>query len=229
MRIQAVNSLLAASVGRIAPRGGGAPDETQATDHTHSIAPAGEAKGPQDELTISDEAQAASEATGESDEGQLTEEERQQVRELRQRDSEVRRHEQAHLAAAGAHARGGPTFTYQQGPDGQRYAIGGEVQIDTSPVPDDPEATAQKARVIRAAALAPGDPSAQDRAVAAAASKLEAQAARELREKQRAGREGEGEDDDPAAGPPTVADYDLIQAIAAYTDHNADGQFNAVA
>jgi hypothetical protein len=110
---------------------------------------------------------------------ELSEEEQEQVTELRQRDQQVRAHEQAHVAAAGQYARGGPSFTYQRGPDGQRYAIGGEVQIDTSAIPGDPEATIQKARVIRAAASAPAEPSSQDRAVAAAATKLEAQARQE--------------------------------------------------
>ena len=56
------------------------------------------------------------------------------VRELQQSDAEVRRHEAAHAAAGGEFA-GAPTFTYQTGPDGKRYAVGGEVSIDTSPVP----------------------------------------------------------------------------------------------
>lgn len=95
---------------------------------------------------------------------------------LKARDREVRAHEQAHLARAGGLAKGGVTLTYQKGPDGRLYAIGGSVQIDSSPVPGDPEATIQKARRIRAAALAPATPSAQDRAVAATASRMEAQA-----------------------------------------------------
>ena len=102
------------------------------------------------------------------------------IAKLRARDQEVRAHEQAHAAAAGGLATGGATFTFQQGPDGRQYAVGGEVNIDTSPVPGDPEATIRKARQIRAAALAPTEPSAQDRAVAASASALEAQAKLEL-------------------------------------------------
>ena len=119
--------------------------------------------------------------------GDLSDEETQQVEKLKARDREVRTHEQAHLAAAGPYARGGPTYTYQQGPDGQRYAIGGEVQIDTSPVPGDPEATIAKARVVRNAALAPAEPSSQDRAVAAAASQMEQQARAEQLKKNDSG------------------------------------------
>ena len=106
-----------------------------------------------------------------------------QVEKLRQRDREVRNHEMAHLAAAGAYALGGPTFEYQKGPDGQRYAIGGHVNIDTSPVPGDPEATLRKAETIRRAALAPGDPSPQDRSVAAAASAMAIKAQIEIQQR----------------------------------------------
>jgi hypothetical protein len=77
-------------------------------------------------------------------------------------------------------ASGPPSFTYETGPDGKRYAVGGEVQIDTSPVKGDPQATIQKAQTIRRAATAPSNPSSQDRAVAAQASKMEAQARQEL-------------------------------------------------
>ena len=118
--------------------------------------------------------------------GQLGEDAQRVVVQLKARDREVRSHEQAHLAAAGPYATGGPSYTYTTGPDGQRYAVGGEVGIDTSPVPDDPEATIRKAQVIRAAASAPADPSGQDRQVAAAASKMEAQATQELRKLQQA-------------------------------------------
>lgn len=109
----------------------------------------------------------------------LNEEEREQVAELQQRDAEVRRHEAAHAAAGGQYA-GSPTFTYQTGPDGKRYAVGGEVSIDTAPVKGDPEATIRKAQQIRAAANAPADPSSQDRRVAAQADSLRQQAQAEL-------------------------------------------------
>ena len=55
------------------------------------------------------------------------------------------------------------------GPDGNRYAIGGEVSIDVAPVDGDPEATIAKMEIVKAAALAPAEPSAQDRKVAAIA------------------------------------------------------------
>ena len=102
--------------------------------------------------------------------------------ELQARDREVRAHEAAHSAAAGSLSTGGPQFTFQRGSDGQLYAVGGEVNIDTSPVAGDPHATIQKAQRIRSAALAPANPSARDRAVAAQATRLEAQAHRELQQ-----------------------------------------------
>lgn len=115
----------------------------------------------------------------------LTEQEQQQLRELKARDREVRAHEAAHLAAAGSLAQGGPSYTYQRGPDGVLYAVGGEVNIDTSAVEGDPEATLEKAQRIRTAALAPAEPSAQDLRVAAQAAQLAIQARADINEAQR--------------------------------------------
>jgi len=98
------------------------------------------------------------------------------IRQLRARDREVRAHEGAHVAAGGAIVRGGPSYTYQTGPDGRSYAIGGEVQIDVSPVANDPSATLIKSGQIRAAALAPADPSSQDLRVAANANQMASRA-----------------------------------------------------
>ncbi|GHV21953.1 hypothetical protein AGMMS49959_11930 [Planctomycetales bacterium] len=109
----------------------------------------------------------------------LTDEEQQQVQKLKRRDLEVRTHEQAHLAASGGFASGGAKFEYQQGEDGKRYAIGGHVSIDTSPEAT-PEATIAKMRTVRQAALAPAEPSGQDRSVAASAASTMNEARREL-------------------------------------------------
>jgi hypothetical protein len=116
----------------------------------------------------------------------LTPAQQRQVDQLKKRDADVRRHEAAHLAVAGGYARGGASFTYQTGPDGRQYAVGGEVQIDTSSVPHDPRATIAKLRTVEAAALAPEDPSSQDRSVAAAAATKVAQAQSELSQQQTA-------------------------------------------
>ena len=105
----------------------------------------------------------------------------QEVRELAARDREVRSHEQAHAAVGGKYA-GSPVYEFVRGPDGVSYAVGGEVSIDTSPIPGDPEATIAKAQQIRRAANAPAEPSSQDRRVAAEASLMEAEARAVLRQ-----------------------------------------------
>ncbi|MFZ4736916.1 MAG: putative metalloprotease CJM1_0395 family protein [Bradymonadia bacterium] len=117
------------------------------------------------------------------DDGQreLTEEQLRQIAELKSRDVEVRAHEQAHKAVAGAHG-GAISLTYETGPDGRRYAVAGEVPVDLSPVSGDPAATVRKMQTIRQAALAPADPSGADRAAAARASQLAQKAQAELAE-----------------------------------------------
>lgn len=108
--------------------------------------------------------------------GQLDEDEKRQLEALKQRDREVRAHEQAHLAAAGGYATGGASYSYEKGPDGVLYAVGGEVPIDVSEVPGDAQATLLKAATIMRAALAPADPSSADRAIAAKAAAMAAKA-----------------------------------------------------
>jgi len=110
----------------------------------------------------------------------LTPEEQQQVEELKARDQEVRVHEMAHVMAGGAHVTSGPSYEYEVGPDGNGYAVGGSVGIDTSPVAGNPEATIAKMQTVAAAALAPAKPSGQDMKVAAAARQAEAKARAEL-------------------------------------------------
>lgn len=109
----------------------------------------------------------------------------QQVQDLVERDKEVRTHEQAHQSAGGEYASS-PTYQFTQGPDGKRYATGGEVQIDTSVVPGDPAATIAKMQQVRSAALAPAEPSAQDLAVARSAAASEVKARKELMAEQSA-------------------------------------------
>ena len=103
---------------------------------------------------------------------ELSAEEQQKLQHLKSRDQEVKTHEQAHLSAAGSLAMGGASFSFEKGSDGVNYAVGGEVNIDTSAVSGDPAATLRKAETIRRAALAPANPSAQDRSVANQASAM---------------------------------------------------------
>jgi hypothetical protein len=110
---------------------------------------------------------------------ELTAQEQQQVAQLKQIDRQVRAHEQAHLSVGGDLVRGGASFTYQTGPDQQRYAVAGEVSIDVSPA-STPQETLPKAAHIRATALAPADPSAQDQSVAAQAERMAGEARMEI-------------------------------------------------
>lgn len=109
----------------------------------------------------------------------LSAEDEAELRTLQARDREVRQHEQAHLAASGGLATSGARFSYQRGPDGVDYAVGGEVSIDTTPGRT-PEETLQRARQVRAAALAPAQPSGQDLAVAAQAARMAMNAQTEM-------------------------------------------------
>ena len=125
------------------------------------------------------DASAPAAPTGGASTTTLTPEALKLIDQLKARDAEVRQHEQAHLAAAGGLALSGASYTYQRGPNGVNYAIGGEVQIDTSPGAT-PQETIARAGKIQAAALAPAGPSGADRAVAAQAQQMETQARAEL-------------------------------------------------
>ena len=134
----------------------------------------------------------AQEARSGRQESEFNAEEKRKLEELRARDREVRTHEAAHKAAAGNLARGGAQFEFETGPDGRRYAVGGEVSIDTSKVSGDPQATISRAQTIRRAANAPAQPSGQDRAVAAQATRMETEARQELTAQQLDSQETQG-------------------------------------
>ncbi|MDR0927609.1 MAG: hypothetical protein LBO69_07585 [Ignavibacteria bacterium] len=106
---------------------------------------------------------------------ELSDDEQKLVEELKRIDTEVRAHEAAHLAAAGGLAQGGPSFTYTQGPDGNQYATGGEVNVSMDADSSNPDATIQNMQTVIAAAMAPADPSGQDFSVAASARQIIAQ------------------------------------------------------
>lgn len=140
----------------------------------------------------------------------LTPEQQQQVQKLKQTDQKVREHEAAHMAA-GAGLTGGAHFEYVRGPDGKQYAVGGEVKIDVSPA-QTPEQTIDKAKRIQAAALAPADPSAQDRAVAAQAAQMAAKAQAELNRQ-------ESPANNPSESNASVA-APVSRALIAYADQS---------
>lgn len=129
-------------------------------------------------------------------------------RELAERDREVRAHEQTHASIGGQYASA-PSYTYERGPDGRMYAVEGEVKIDTSPIPNDPQATLEKAEVIQRAALSVAEPSSADRAAAADARAMAAEARTQILQSEsdaqaaQAERADSAEDEDdnkPSAG-----------------------------
>ena len=135
----------------------------------------------------------------------LSKEEQAQVAKLKARDAEVRAHEQAHKNVGGQYA-GAISYEYQKGPDGRSYAVGGEVPIDASEIAGDPEATIEKMRIVKAAALAPAEPSAQDRKVAALADAQMMKAQAELKTQRTEGA-------DPNS-PESMLSGDLNQKLA---------------
>ncbi len=187
------------------PSAGGAQDASRENTTTQTRQSRGAEKG-------SENAPAT-----QNDEKQLSDSERKELEKLKKRDAEVRQHEQAHLAAAGSLSQGGASFEYQQGPDGKRYAVGGEVSIDTSKVAGDPRATLAKARQIRQAALAPAQPSSQDRRVAADAARMEAQASREM---------SQTDSSNPAAMA-QAEDATTSQTVVANSDDSANTPYGA--
>lgn len=101
-------------------------------------------------------------------EAQAMAREAMEVRQLEARQEEVHAHERAHAAVGGQYARS-PNFEYEVGPDGKRYATGGEVSIDIAPVHGNARATINKMQQVYAAAMAPVNPSQADLMVAAEA------------------------------------------------------------
>lgn len=136
------------------------------------------ASNPKDTVSLSEKGKNLSQNV-ETVPNEFSQEELKALQTLKARDREVKAHEQAHLAAAGGHARGGASFTTQKGPDGNSYAVGGEVSIDMSAA-NTPEATVEKMNTIRRAALAPANPSSTDRRVASQATAKAQQAEMEI-------------------------------------------------
>ena len=95
---------------------------------------------------------------------QLSDEEKRVVEALRRRDAAVRREEEAHAAVAGKYGSP-PVYTYERGPDGRLYRVGGAVAINAT-VSGDPEELRRAGSRITAAAFAPVRPSSADRSAA---------------------------------------------------------------
>jgi len=101
----------------------------------------------------------------------------QKVSQLQSIDTKVRAHEMAHQATGGGFA-GAPSYTLEKGPDGKDYAVAGEVpiKIEKGKTPDE---TISNMTQIKAAALAPSDPSPQDLKVAQNADMIASEAKQE--------------------------------------------------
>ncbi|MFT6896716.1 MAG: hypothetical protein ACJA13_001119 [Paraglaciecola sp.] len=143
-----------------------------------SASPQGEAE---QNAANQDNAKDASAGKEDAEQRQQAQQEQQktaEIAELKQRDAEVRTHEQAHASLGGQHAAA-PQYDYTNGPDGRRYAVDGEVSIDITQEKS-PEETIRKMQQVKAAALAPAEPSAQDLKVASEASQKTIEARNEI-------------------------------------------------
>ncbi len=101
-----------------------------------------------------------------------------EVSRLKATEEKVKAHEAAHKSSGGT-MTGPVSYSYTRGPDGKNYITGGEVPIRVTSGKT-PEETASRMQQVIQAALAPADPSPQDRAVAAQASTMQQQARMEM-------------------------------------------------
>jgi|GEM_PF-694035 len=98
------------------------------------------------------------------------------ISQLKSTEEKVKAHEAAHKSSGAA--TGPISYTYTRGPDGKNYITGGEVPINISSG-STPEETIGRMQQVIQAALAPADPSPQDRAVASQATNIKLQAQQE--------------------------------------------------
>lgn len=132
---------------------------------------------------LSDEEKtAAAEAEKEADPSQLSDEEIAEVQTLTLQDLKVRNNEEAHVRVGGQYTSQ-PKYEFQTGPDNRKYAVSGHVEIDAAAIAGKPEDTIRKLRIVKRAALAPAEPSAEDLKVAAVASNGIQQAVGAIRER----------------------------------------------
>jgi len=80
---------------------------------------------------------------------------------LKSRDREVRLHEMSHSTNPDLIKIGPSHFDYTIGPDGKAYATGGNVILSTGNSRT-PEEALSKARALKQASMAPGEPSSMD-------------------------------------------------------------------
>ncbi|GLX78720.1 hypothetical protein tinsulaeT_20600 [Thalassotalea insulae] len=146
-----------------------------------------------------------------------------EIKELKLRDQEVRAHEQAHAATGGV-ATGAPSYSFEVGPDGKKYAVEGEVSVDLTPVSGDPRATITKMQKVYNAALAPANPSIQDMRVASSAARIITQAQSQLLDQaqQQGDEETKSSNFEPSTNTPN---RDRFNNETVSTDDNGFDQF----
>lgn len=119
---------------------------------------------------------------------ELSESDEALLQKLKARDAKVKSHEAAHVMAAGGQASS-PTYTYQTGPDGRRYAIGGSVNISIMTTGDS-EADARRAQKAYRAAMATGEPSARDMQTATKAQSMSTKSVQDAADRYAAVQDG---------------------------------------
>ncbi|MGO1246179.1 MAG: putative metalloprotease CJM1_0395 family protein [Oceanisphaera sp.] len=144
--------------------------------------------------TSDDKEQAAIGAQKNAAGKELSIEQQEELLQLQQRDQEVRVHEQQHASVGGQHT-GSARYEYETGPDGKQYVVEGSVSVDLSPIAGDPNATIEKMQQVKAAALAPAEPSSADKNAAARADQLIVEARAELQQANEPESEGRALDE----------------------------------
>lgn len=115
---------------------------------------------------------------------------------LKETDAEVKAHEQAHKSATGGLRTSVANYETEKGPDGREYAVAGEVGISFTEGTD-AKKNLENAQTLKRAALAPSEPSAQDRAIAQKADSLIRKYKQEIaRDSKKTNEESKTENDD---------------------------------
>ena len=188
----------------------GKTDGAANKDDDHATAPAATAEETDEAATTTAKKTVAGK--------ELTLEQQDELLQLQQRDQEVRVHEQQHASVGGQHT-GAPSYEYETGPDGKQYVVEGEVSVDLSPVAGDPMATIEKMQQVKAAALAPAEPSQADKNAAARAEQVIVEARAELQQAAEAGK-----DDQSITEKATTAKSQTDIATDTPTTKDASGQ-----
>jgi hypothetical protein len=111
--------------------------------------------------------------------GELSSEERLEVRKLKAEDRRVRAQLQAKLGTAGNLSEGAAQLHYVTGPDGRKYVVDGDISFDTR-FEDDPARNLDKARRLQVTALAGSGVESADPALSALARRMALAAYAEL-------------------------------------------------